>query len=57
MYMQVLGAFVKTGGDSNDKPLAMQSRSMARSQFWTAISKRTGSLSAPDVNSKGNNQP
>ena len=35
----------------------MQSRSMARSQCWTAVSKGTGSLTAPDVNSTGNNQP
>ena len=35
----------------------MQSRSMARSQCWATESKRTGSLSAPDVNSTGNNQP
>ena len=39
------------------KPTAMRSRLMARSQFWTTVSKRTGSLSAPDVNSTGNNQP
>ena len=48
---------VRMGGDSNHKPTAMQSRSMARSQCWTTLSKRTGSLSAPDVNSIGNNQP
>ena len=40
---------VQTDGDSNDKPTAMRSRSMARSQCWTIVSKRTGSLSAPDV--------
>ena len=30
---------------------------MARSQCWTTVSTRTGSLSAPDVNSTDNNQP
>ena len=45
-------------GDSNDKPTAIQSRSVARSQCWTTLSIRTGSLnaSAPDVNSTDNNQ-
>ena len=48
---------VQTGGDSNDKPTAMQSRSMARSQCWTTVSKRTILLSAPYVSTTGNNQP
>ena len=48
---------IQTDGDSNDKPTAMRSRSMARSQCWTIVSERTGLLSAPDVNSTGNNQP
>ena len=48
---------IQMGGDSNDKPTAMQSRPKARSQCWAADSKRTGSLNAPDVNSTGNNQP
>ena len=48
---------IQTGGDSNNRPTAMCSRSMARSQCWTTVSKRTGSFSAPDVNSTGNNQP
>ena len=48
---------IQTGGDSSDKPTAMHSRSMAGSQCWTTDSKRTGSLSAPDVNSTGNDQP
>ena len=47
----------QTGGDSNDKPTAKRSLSMASSQCWTIVSKRTGSLNAPDVNSIGNNQP
>ena len=37
--------------------MAMRSRSMARSQCWTTVLIRTGSLSAPDVNSTGNSQP
>ena len=45
------------GRDSNNKPTAMQSRSMARSDCWTTVSKRTGSLSAPDVNSTGTISP
>ena len=44
-------------GDSNDKPTAMQSWSVARSQCWTTVSIGTGSLSAPDVNSADKNQP
>ena len=48
---------MQTGGDSSDKPKAMPSRSMTRSQFWTTVSIRTGSLSAPDVHSTHNNQP
>ena len=48
---------VHVGGDSNDKPMAMQLRLMTRSQCWTRVSKRIGSLSAPDVNSTNNNQP
>ena len=48
---------VQTSGDSNDKLTAMRPQLMARSQCWTTVSKRTGSLSAPDVNSTGNNQP
>ena len=48
---------VQTGGDSNDKPTAMQSRSIARSQCWTTVSKRIRSLSTLNVNSTGNNQP
>ena len=44
-------------GDSNDKPKAMRSRSVARSQCWTTESIRTRSLSAPDVNSTGNILP
>ena len=47
----------KSGGDSNDKTTAMQSRSMARSQCWPAVLIKTGSLSAPDVNSTDDNQP
>ena len=42
---------VCTGGDSNDKPTAMQSKSMAGIQCWTTVSIRTRSLGAPDVNS------
>ena len=41
----------------NDKPMAMQSRSMARIQCCTTVLKRTILLSALDVNSPGNNQP
>ena len=48
---------IQTGEDPNDKPTAMRSLSMARSQRCTTVSKRTGSLGAPDVNSTGNNQP
>ena len=48
---------VRTGVDSNDKPTAMRSRSMARSQYWTKVLIRTGSLSTPDVKSTSNNQP
>ena len=36
--------FSKSGGDSNDKPTAKRSRSMARSQCWATVLKRTGSL-------------
>ena len=35
----------------------MRSRSMSRSQCWTTVSKSTGSLSAPDINSTGSIQP
>ena len=45
------------GGDSNNKPMAMPSWSMARSQCWTTVLIRTGSLSAPDINSTSDNQP
>ena len=43
----------------NDKLTAMHSQSTARSQRWTTVLTRTGSISAPDVNSTctGNNQP
>ena len=44
-------------GDSNDKPTAMQSRSVARSHHWTTVSIGTGSLSVPNVNSTNDNQP
>ena len=44
-------------GDSYDKPTTVWSRSMAISQCWTTLSKRTRSLSAPDINSTGNNEP
>ena len=47
----------KQGGDSNDKQTAMRSWSMARNQCWATVSKRAAWLSAPDVNSTGNNQP
>ena len=41
----------------NDKPTAMQSQSMARSQCWTtALVYRTRSLSAPYVDIANNNQ-
>ena len=49
--------FLRNNGDSNDKPTAMQSRSVTRNQCCTTLSKGTGSLSAPDFNSTGNNQP
>ena len=49
--------FLRMDGESNDKPMAMQSWSVARSQHWTTLLIRTGSLSALDVNSTGNNQP
>ena len=41
--------YIQTDGDSSDKPMAMWSQSMARSQCWTTVSNRTRSLSAPDV--------
>ena len=56
IYNQFL-QIVRMGGDSNHKPIAMQSWLMTRSQCWTTVSIRTGFLSAPDVNSTGNNQP
>ena len=56
-HVHVHSIFSKSGGDSNDKPTAMRSRSMARSQCWATVSKRTGSLNAPDVNSTNDNQP
>ena len=37
--------------DSNDKLMVVQSQSMDRSHFQRTATKRTGSLSAPDVNS------
>ena len=49
--------FVRANGDLNDKPTAMQSRLMARSQCRTTVLRRTRLLSAPDVNSTDNNQP
>ena len=49
MYMCM--CIIQMGEDSNDKPTAMRSQSMARSQCWTTVLKRTGSLSSPDVNS------
>ena len=48
--------FLWTRGDSSDKLTAMRSQSIARSQCWTTVSKRTRSLSAPNVNSTSNNQ-
>ena len=48
---------IQTGGDSNDKPTAMRSQFIAESQCWTTDSKRTRSLSPPDVNSTDSNQP
>ena len=48
--------FLCIDGDSNDKLTAMWSRSVARSQRWTTVSKGTGWLCAPDFNSTGNNQ-
>ena len=53
----ILLQIVRKNGDSNDKPTAMQSWSMARSQCWTTVSIRTRSLSALDVKSTGIQQP
>ena len=48
---------LRIDGDSNDKPMAMQSWSVARSQWWETVLIGTRLFSAPDVNSTDHNQP
>ena len=47
----------RMGGDSNDKPMAIRSRPVARSQCCTTVLIGTGLLNAPDVYSTDYSQP